>query len=508
MRESLVRVEANRGPRHAKIMGLSDLLKTGSAETAPTLQRSETIEKAPMISTAFPPVGIDESPGAELLSIPIGAFYDKIPEQLLTSKKPDPARLIYIATEDVVSDEETKEATVLLSILSLSCPEIFAQPVESADDIAITFPIGRLKNEPIEDGLRANAALQENAQPPGTSAASEGEIGNAAGAEASSAKSDTAAASDKIRVKLAPILANLPPEIELFPAPILKDPETEIDIPVDLVKSQLKNGRVAMPVTAFCAALPEDLRHLFGTIEPTAEIPIPLREVFRELSSDTIKLREDYEVGYSLEPIRTPFTVHVEEDAIRCGPRPGFSAKAPGDSGGTSAPETDVTMRGVACVGQQTNQIEAGTAKMGAPPITEANFPTTFDSPELQALFMTDEVLDLPKTMQKISELPGLRACLLTTTKGTRLWGESVDPIGQPALSSAFPRLLQQVTSTLGETRSLQGMTLYFDRDPLSIILSSELCLFVMHDNRPFRPGVREKILAVIQELDKISHTK
>jgi hypothetical protein len=29
-----------------------------------------------------------------------------------------------------------------------------------------------------------------------------------------------------------------------------------------------------------------------------------------------------------------------------------------------------------------------------------------------------------------------------------------------------------------------------------------------MHDSRPFRPGVREKILAVIQELDKISHTK
>jgi hypothetical protein len=130
-------------------MGLSDQSKSGNAETAPTLRRLETIEKAPMISTAFPPVGIDESPGADLLSVPIGEFYDKIPEQLLTSKKHDPARLIYIASEEVVSDEETKEATILLSILSLSCPEIFAHPVESADDIAITFSVGRPKTQPI-----------------------------------------------------------------------------------------------------------------------------------------------------------------------------------------------------------------------------------------------------------------------------------------------------------------------------------------------------------------------
>jgi len=466
-------------------MGLSDLSKSAGTEAAPTLQRSETIEQAPMISTTLAPVGTEEPPAAKLLSIPIGAFYDKIPEELLTSKKTNPGRLIYISSEDVVSDEETKEATILLSILSLSCPEIFAHPVENADDIAITFPIGPPKSEPIEDALPADA-LKGNA-----------------GAEAGSTKSDAAAANDRIRVKLAPILANLPPEFELFPAPILKDPEMEIDLPLDLVKSQLKNGRIAIAGTAFCAALPEDLRHIFGAIEPTAEIPLPLREIFRRLSSDTIKLREDYEIGYSLEPIRTPFTVHAEEDALRYRPSPRPSAKAPGVSGSKSAPEAGATRRGVASAGQR-----AEKAEIDAPPITEADFPATFDSPTLEALFMTDEALDLPKTMQKVSKLPGLRACLLTTTTGTKLWGESVDPMGEPALSSAFPRLFQQVTSTLGETRSLQGITLYFDRDSLSIILFNELCLVVMHDSRPFRPGVREKIFAIMQELDKISRTK
>jgi len=461
-----------------------------------------------MTANSLPLFGIDESPGAKLLSIPIGAFYDKIPEHLLTSKKPDPARLICVASEDLISDEETREATILLSILSLSCPEIFAHPVESVDDIAITFPIDVPKNEAVEDGLRKDVAPEENARPADASATPDTEIGKAAAASSGSPKSDTAAGNDKIRVKLAPILADLPPEIELVSAPILKDPETEISLPLDLVRSQLKNGRVTIAVTAFCEKLPEDLRHIFGKIEPTVEIPIPLREIFRELPPDTIKLRQDYEIGYSQEPIRTPFTVHAEEDAIRWGPEPAFSAKAPGDSGSRSSPETDATIPAVADVGQRPNQMESGTAKRAAPPIMESDFPAIFDSPALQALFMTDEVLDLSKTMQKVNDLPGLRACMLTTAEGIKLWGGPVGPIGEPTLSSAFPRLFQQVTSTLGKTRLLHGMTLYFDPDPLSIILFNELCLVVMHDSRSFRPGVREKILAVMQELDKIRHTK
>jgi hypothetical protein len=58
------------------------------------------------------------------------------------------------------------------------------------------------------------------------------------------------------------------------------------------------------------------------------------------------------------------------------------------------------------------------------------------------------------------------------------------------------------------QIQSLEGMTLYCDRDPLSIFLVNDLLLTVLHDSRPFRPGVREKILVVIQELDKISQTK
>src|SRR5262249_14352205 len=116
----------------------------------------------------------------------------------------------------------------------------------------------------------------------------------------------------------------------LFPPPTLSDPETEIALPMDLVKSQLKDGRVAIAASLLFAGLPEDLKPIFGKIEPTAAIPIPLREIFRKLSPDTIELREDYALGYSPETIRTPFTTQAEEDALRLAAMPGHSTSPSG----------------------------------------------------------------------------------------------------------------------------------------------------------------------------------
>src|SRR5271165_3937226 len=69
------------------------------------------------------------------LSVPIGAFYARLPAHLLVSKAPDLAQLVQIAEEDAMLDQEAQEATVPLSILSLSCPEIFLRAVDGADDV-------------------------------------------------------------------------------------------------------------------------------------------------------------------------------------------------------------------------------------------------------------------------------------------------------------------------------------------------------------------------------------
>jgi hypothetical protein len=491
------------------MMGSSDFSKSDGKDATDALQRSGATELALSAVTRFPPSAAEKSAGATFFSIPIGAFYNRLPKGLLTPKEPDLSHLTYIAWEDVVPDADTKEVTILLSILSLSCPEIFARPVESADDITITVPLDQPKTEPGQHGLHTEITAEGSAQAAaGASATQESGIEEAVTTAGESPKEGTADASEEIRVKLAPILANLPPEIELSSPLTLHDPETEIALPMDLVRSQMKDGRVAIAASLLCAALPEVLKPIFEKIEPTAAIPIPLREIFRKLSADAVALREDYALGYSLETIRTPFTVQAEEDAFRLATEPGGSTSPPDGSERESARERGGVAAQIAQIAPEANETKAAVAKPILLPVTDIEFPAIFDSHALQAMLMTEEILDLAKTIQKVSELPGLRSCLLTTAQGTKLAGKLVGPTKETIISPELPRMFQQLKSAFGEARSLEGMTLYFDQDPLSIIQVNELCLIVAHDNRPFRPGVREKLFSVVQELDKISHAR
>src|SRR5215831_8664916 len=121
------------------MMGPSDFSKSDGEDATEAVERSGAAELALSAVAPLPTPAVEKSPGTTFFSIPIGAFYNRLPKGLLTPKEPDLSHLTYIAWEDVVPDADTKEVAILLSILSLSCPEIFARPVESEDDITITF---------------------------------------------------------------------------------------------------------------------------------------------------------------------------------------------------------------------------------------------------------------------------------------------------------------------------------------------------------------------------------
>ena len=116
---------------------------------------------------------------------------------------------------------------------------------------------------------------------------------------------------------------------------------------------------------------------------------------------------------------------------------------------------------------------------------------------------MTDETLDLAKTIRMVGALPGLRACLLNTTEGLKLAGSLDDPSQEQAISALMPELFEQARSKLANMHlgRLETITLYCGRHQLSTFIQEKFCLTVLHDNRPFKPGVREKVQAVISEL-------
>ena len=336
----------------------------------------QSISPSPEVATE--PAASETKPPLESaqISVPFGAFYEKLPAHLLTSKKPDLGRTVQIAEQDVVLDSEAQEATISLSILSLSCPDIFVRAVDEADDVPITFSIQQPeKFEPsTEDGI-----LSKESETPSPTAATAPVSTVDAGSE------------KEIKVRLEPVLSDFPPELETPSIRSLIGTQAEIALPLGLIQSQLVHGRVVVPAEIFCRALPSDLKPYFAAIDSAAEIPIPLREIFAQLPAEAIKLREDQETDGPEETIPTPFTTHAEEDAERFSEIPAIAVPT-----ANQAPQ---------------------------PKIEPPRIVFESDSKRLQSLFLTDEPLDLVKTIQKVAELPGLKACILTTTDGLKLAG-------------------------------------------------------------------------------------
>jgi hypothetical protein len=403
----------------------------------------------------------DVSAAAPLLSVAIGAFYQKLPAHLLAPPTPDLARFIQIAEDDVVLDEETEEATLPLSILSLSCPEIFIRAVDSSEDFPVTFYIGRPKDS-------AQPAAETDQRP----AEAEGPLPPV---EDAFAAGPGGSGEEQIKLRLQPILTDFPPQLEPAAIDSLHGTQEEIALPMGLIHSQLPHGRVVIPAEIFCRALPADLRPYFESIDPAAEIPIPLQEIFSRLPPSAIKLREDQEADDPDTPIPTPFTEQVEEDAKR------FAQIS-----------VEVT--------EAAN--ERPEPKDEPPRIAVEN-----DSKRLQAIFLTDEPLDLLKTVQNVSDLPGLKSCLLSTTAGVKLAGSFGEPGQEQAILTLLPELFGWTGSKLEplQAGALETITFYYGQHQLSTFVQEKLCLTVLHDNRPFKPGIREKIRAVLSELAALS---
>ena len=527
-------------------------------ETPPIEQQSVGTPVIPGSATAPPEPKTSpttEPAWTRHLCVPLEAFYEKLPPNLLASGRPDLKRLIEIATEDIVVEQTAQEATVPLSILSLSCPDIFVRPVAPSDEIPITFSLSgsmlasavelsqQQDAQPLksagqmpesgssvipadswrEDGGKTDAlhpikeqltkiapanrsdemeSVERHPTPTVRATTASGKIqlrdvkvpadeltwlreseavvkpsaSTSSGIEISGRGGS---AEKEIRLRLQSILANFPPGLERPSIQALRGTDTEIDLPLELIQSQLAQGRVVVSAATFCKALPNDLKPHFEAIEPSAEIPIPLREIFLRLPEEAIKLRPDQEIDHLEETIQTPFRVHAEEDAKRFG----LDTPAP------PAPEP-------------------ARNKEEKPAPSEVQ--VEVDSERLQAIFLTDETLDLPKTIRKVGELPGLRSCLLSSTDGLKLAGGLDDPDQEQAISVLAPELFQQARSKLADMHlgALETITLYCGRDQLSTFLQGKLCLTVLHDNRPFKPGIREKVQAVINELVPLSRSE
>lgn len=127
------------------------------------------------------------------------------------------------------------------------------------------------------------------------------------------------------------------------------------------------------------------------------------------------------------------------------------------------------------------------------------------DPSALQALFMTEEKLTLERVISKAGELPGLKACVLAHGDRVLCTSNASTGIDLRTLSGQAMTMLAQIRESsagmgLG---AVPAVTLHAEQGALSFLHNGELCLLVLHTDRGFIPGVRERLQEMMCHLSE-----
>lgn len=127
----------------------------------------------------------------------------------------------------------------------------------------------------------------------------------------------------------------------------------------------------------------------------------------------------------------------------------------------------------------------------------------------LQPVFMTDETLDLQLVARRIAELPGVSACRISTPEGTANGGTFPDGFSAGNLQTLATELaasaVSAVSAVSAATRTATGdvhnVTLHGDSHTVSVFMRGSVVFGVLLGRRGFVPGVRERLLQVLDSL-------
>ena len=142
------------------------------------------------------------------------------------------------------------------------------------------------------------------------------------------------------------------------------------------------------------------------------------------------------------------------------------------------------------------SSIPSPRVEIAPAPETPPEQPPRFPQEALQALFMTDETLDLPAVSRHAAALPGVRACALEWCGEKALAGDAPAGFDLAALQATATRLHDARPLPIG---ALENFTLHGDQAAISIFALPGVLLAALH--RPLPPGVRERLAAVAAAL-------
>ncbi|MEO8205134.1 MAG: hypothetical protein ABI615_03075 [Chthoniobacterales bacterium] len=123
----------------------------------------------------------------------------------------------------------------------------------------------------------------------------------------------------------------------------------------------------------------------------------------------------------------------------------------------------------------------------------------------LQTLFMTDEALTIERTMELCSGFPGIQSCILARGAGVIASANVPNGIDVITLSTNAMAMLRQMQDSFQKmgVGAIPAVTLHSEKGPISVLPHEDLCLLILHKDRAFIPGVRERLQDVMHQLSQ-----
>ena len=125
------------------------------------------------------------------------------------------------------------------------------------------------------------------------------------------------------------------------------------------------------------------------------------------------------------------------------------------------------------------------------------------DQDALQAVFMTEEMLSIDRVVELCGGLPGIKSCILAHGAAVLTSynvPESFDLVSLSAHALEMLAAMRQSAARMG-IGAVPAVTIHAEKGPITFFHQDDLCLLVMHKDRGFVPGVREKLQKVVEHL-------
>jgi hypothetical protein len=464
------------------------------------------------------------------VDVPLQVLLLQLPPEITKSNIDiDPKRRVQILRKSLQIDDAHQTAKVTFATLFASCPEIFSVPIAPLDQRTLEFNLPAWERSRLTDS--GEQAMSPTAAPPAESTTVTpaetqdpakvpdrlpplpaeqlvSETQPVPGPEKpAKAPLDEAARNGSgvpktARVALGPIIKNLPSELQPSdPNALANKPGATIELPLELINSQLANGRVTIPFSTLLKSLPEDLRRQFPQADTAAEVAVPVKEILQDYPQDLLRPRADQEPEEAVPAIATPFTGPAKEDTERFA----HAREEATDSHQLELAKHPATPDGSPQPVPQEAPVAEEKRDIAKTPLSEK--PTAEQKPApnfsaLQSVFLTDEPLDLNKVVQKVGEFPGINSALFFAADGS-LEGEP-EKLG---LTQSSVQLLSSLAQEVGQRvenlgfGQIETVTLAWKRELVSVFTRGESGFVVRHEKRPFKPGVREKICLVLSHI-------